>query len=211
MIRYLRAALPLGWVCATIGYFGPWVEPKTSALALAGPDLAEFVKFLPTVADGSLPVIRQSFYLPVLAVVLGVALLVGSRSLHYPWLLRVALLAMSISLSLQLLPPAWSPASLSTAEFRLQPLVLAFCWLALIGHWLLERRALRWTGLLAALFSLIAGGVVGWQFARVEPAISAVYSQPLALGWGMIVCVSSLLGLAIIEIVLALRAGKQVG
>ena len=108
----VRLLLPLGWVLTIIGYHGPWIAHQTAALTLSGVDMGEFVKFLPSVLDGSLKVTRQLFYLPPAVVAVGVAILAGSRWLRFPWLLRLPMLAVAVLASLQLLPPAWSPASL---------------------------------------------------------------------------------------------------
>ncbi len=72
-LRIARLFLPFGWMLATVGYYGPWIVHKTAALTLTGSDMGEFVKFLPGVLDGSLRVMRQLFYLPPMAVALGVA------------------------------------------------------------------------------------------------------------------------------------------
>ena len=63
-LAVVRLLLPLGWLLAAIGYYGPWIAHATAALTLSGADMAEFVKFLPAVQDGTLAVARQLFYLP---------------------------------------------------------------------------------------------------------------------------------------------------
>ena len=186
--------LPLGWMLATVGYYGPWIAHRTPALALTGSDMGEFVKFLPGVLDGSLRVVRQLFYLPPVAVALSVGLLVGNRSLRYPLLLRIVALVLSVVVSIQLLPPAWSPASLVTAEFRLQPIVLGICWLALAGFWFLGRLPIWLAGPISSALALLAGVLSAWQILTVKPAIDAVYGIPPAVGWG---CASCLIGLAV--------------
>ncbi len=189
-----RVLLPLGWVLASVGYYGPWIAHGTAALTLSGVDMGEFVKFLPGVFDGSLQVTRRFLYLPPLAVVVSVAVLVGSQRLHYPWPLRTLMLALAVPVSLQLLPPAWSFASLMTAEFRLQMVALGISWLLLAGFWLWGRLP-RWlTGSLSAALSLAAMGLSAWQFAIVKPAIDKVYGSPQPVGWGFYLC---MVGLAI--------------
>lgn len=189
-----RLLLPLGWLAGTVGYYGPWIAHSSAALALTGVDMGEFVKFLPAVQSGALPVIRQLFYLPPLAVVLGVALLVGAPGLRYRVPARAAALVLAVPVSLQLLPPAWSPASLLGSEFRLQLIALALCWLALIAWWLLARLPAWLIGGLAAMLAAAALGATVWQMGLVKPEIDTLYGQPPALGWGFQVC---LVGLAI--------------
>jgi hypothetical protein len=202
-----RWALPIGWLAAAVGCYGPWIAHKTAALTLAGPDLGEFVKFLPGVIDGSLHVIRQLFYFPIAAVVLSVSLLVGSRCLRYPWPVRAAALLLSLSLSTQLLPPAWSLTSLRATEFRVQSIALLGCWLALAAFWLLGRLSLRWTSLAAAVLMIASALLSTWQYAVVKPAIDAVYGRPSGLGWGFALCLVGLLLGAAASMVLGLIGG----
>jgi len=188
----VRLLLPVGWVLAAIGYYGPWIAHTTAALSLSGVDMGEFVKFLPQALDGSLQAIRQLFYLPPFATVVSIALLVGSRRLCFPWLLRAIALLLGVPISLQLLPPAWSPTSLMTAEFRLQAVALGFCWLLLAGFWLLGRLPSWLSGSLSAVLSLAAVGLSIWQFFAIKPAVDTVYREPPAIGWGFVVCMVGL-------------------
>jgi hypothetical protein len=196
--RWLVAArllLPLGWVMGAAGYYGPWIAHPTAALTLSGVDMGEFVKFLPGVLDGTLPVARLLFYLPPLALVISVALLVGSRLLGYPWPVRGVALLLAVPVSLQLLPPAWSPASLRTAEFRPQAIALGICWLLLVGSGLWRQLPAWLAGFLSTLLCLAAMGLSSWQFMVVRPAIGEVYGSPPSVGWGFFLC---LIGLAIV-------------
>jgi len=192
----VRMLLPLGWVLACVGFFGPWVAHTTAGLTITGVDMAEFVKFLPGVLDGSLPVARQLFYLPPLVVVVSVALLIGSRELRYPGPMQALFLALAVLVSLQLLPPAWSPASLRTSEFRLQAIALGGCWLLLAGFWLLARLPTWLTGSLTALVALVALILSGWQFLIAKPGIDGVYGIPPSTGWGLYLCLTGLALLA---------------
>jgi hypothetical protein len=207
--RIARLLLPFGWMLATAGYYGPWIAHKTATLTLTGSDMGEFVKFLPGALDGSLRVIRQLFYLPPMAIALSVALLLGNRSLGYPLLLRIVALVLSVVLSIQLLPPAWSPASLVSVEFRLQPIALGICWLALAGFWFLGRLPIRLTGLISSGLAVSAGVLSAWQILAVKPAIDGVYGIPLTVGWGCVVCLTGLAILAGAGAILALLAGSQ--
>lgn len=200
-----RVLLPLGCVLATIGYYGPWIGHATAALTLSGSDMAEFVKFLPGVLAGSLSVVRQLFYLPPLAVVSSVALLIASKRLAYPWQLRLLVLLVCVPLSLQVLPPAWSPASLATPEFRPQAAGVALCWLMLAASWLLARLPAWFSGPLTAGLSLAAGALAAWQMAVVKPAIDAVYGTAPTLGWGIFLCLAGLALLTTAGVTLTLR------
>ena len=194
---------------ASVGYYGPWIAHATAGLTLSGIDMGEFVKFLPEVLDGTLAVTRQLFYLPPLAVAVTIALLIGSPRLGYPWLLRVPGLLMAALVSLQLLPPAWSPASLMTAEFRLQTIALGLCWLLLAGFWLWGRLPAWLTGSLSAGLAIAAIGLSGWQFLVVKTAIDSVYGVPPAIGWSFLLCMGGLAVLATGSVLFILRTRMQ--
>jgi hypothetical protein len=159
--------------------------------------MGEFVKFLPQVQSGSLGnVLRQGFYLPPLAVVVGIALLSGARQIAFPTWARVALPALALPVSVQVLPPAWSPTTLLTAEFRAQAIALAATWLVLAGFWLWGRLPVWLTGAVSAILATTALAIVAWQLWLVKPAIDQVYGRPPAVGWGFVVCE---VGLAILS------------
>jgi len=207
--RLARVILPLSWILAVAGYCGPWIAHGTAALTLAGPDMGEFIKFLPGVLNGSLRVVRQLFYLPPVAVALSVSLLVGSKPLHYSWLLRVVALTLSLVASVQLLPPAWSPASLVTSEFRLQPVAMGVCWLALAGFWFLGRLPVRLSGLLSCGLAFMAGALSMWQFLASKRAIDVAYGASTEVGWGYLVCLAGLLAIACASLMLAFSTASE--
>ena len=164
--------------------FAPWVDRPPAALVLTAPDLAEFVKFLPEVRSGTLPVHRLLFLLPLFVVTLSLPLVVMSPRLAYaPWVRRLAL-ALVVPLSLTLLPPVWSPNVLLSAEFRLQTMACVLC-LALVV-------ASRWLGHLPPrpLFALLlclwlaVPLLALWQFWTVQAAIASAYASPIFPGWG---------------------------
>jgi hypothetical protein len=204
-LTIVRLLLPLGWLLAGVGYYGPWVMHQTAALTLSGVDMGELVKFLPGAVDGSLTVLRQIFYLPPLAVVVGVALLAGSRRLHFPPLLQTLMLCLAVSVSLQLLPPAWSPASLMTPEFRPQAVALGICWLLLALFWLVGQLPPQVTGALNASLALAAVILPAWQFLVAKIALDAVYHDPPAAGWGLFLCLAGLAVMAVACVTLVFR------
>ncbi len=201
-----RVLLLVGWALAAIGYYGAWIAHETAALTLSGADMGEFVKFLPGVLDGSLDIIRQALYLPPFAVVASVALLVGSQRLRYPWLLRWLVVVLAVPVSLQLLPPAWSVASLTSPEFRAQAIALGLSWLLLAGFWFWGRLPAWLTGTTSAILCLAAIVLSAWQFLIAKPAIDDVYGTPPSIGWGFYLCMVALLLIALGSVILALRA-----
>jgi hypothetical protein len=208
-LEVLRWMLPIGWCLAAVGFLGPWVSHPTAALALTGADMAEFVKFLPGVLEGSLRLIRQWFCLPPFAVTASIALLIGSDNLHYAKAVRALGLLLAILLSLQLLPPAWSPSSLLTAEFRAQTIALGISWLLLASFWLLRRLPSWLLGSLSAALSSIALVLPLWQFLIAKPAIDDVYSTPPGAGWGIFVCLTGLAITATASMILVLTTRSR--
>ena len=166
--------------------------------------MGEFVKFLPAVLDGSLRLARQLFYLPVFAITVSIAILIGSRRLRYSKLLQALGLLLAIPVSLQLLPPAWSPSSLMTAEFRTQTIALGASWL-LLGTWWLMGRLPSWLpGLLSATLCVSAIVLPLWQYLTAKPAIDTVYGLSSGPAWGVGLCLTGLALAAVASTMLSL-------
>ncbi len=174
-----------GWLITTAGAsYAPWVERGPAALVLTAPDLAEFVKFLPEVRDGTLAVQRMLFLAPLFGVALATPLTASLARLAYPGWLRAVLLAMVIPLGLTLLPPVWSPSVLTSDEFRLQTAGCVAClFLVAASRWL-GRLPPRPTVVLLVTLWLAAPAVALWQFGRVQAAVAAAYAGPVVPGWG---------------------------
>ena len=170
--------------------------------------MGEFVKFLPTVLDGSLRLARQLFYLPAFAITVSIALLIGSRRLRYGKLLQALGLLLAIPISVQLLPPAWSPSSLMMAEFRTQSIALGVSWLLLAAWWPMGRLPSWLPGPLSA--TLCVGAIVLplWQYQTAKPAIDTVYGLSSGTGWGLWLCST---GLALAAVASALIALATLG
>ena len=200
-----QIVLILGLALAIVGYFGPWVDHKTAALVLTGQDMGEFVKFLPEVRAGTVPMIREFFYLPPFAAALCLILLMASKRLAYPLVVRAVMLLAVLGLAWAMLPPVWTPQLLLTAEFRKQTVAIAFCLLLLIVHpvlrYLPPRRCpepvacpehSRREGLMAVSTMVLAllGAVPPlWQFFSIREAMNRAYGWPVQVGWGLWVTV----------------------
>jgi hypothetical protein len=194
-----QIVLILGLALAIVGYFGPWVDHKTAALVLTGQDMGEFVKFLPEVRAGTVPMIREFFYLPPFAAALCLILLMASKRWAYPLAVRAVMLLAVLGLAWAMLPPVWTPQLLLTAEFRKQTVAIAFCLLLLIVHpvlrYLPPRRCpdhSRREGLMAV--SMMALALLGavpplWQFFSIREAMNRAYGWPVQVGWGLWVTV----------------------
>jgi hypothetical protein len=183
--RFGRWVLLAGLILAAAGAsYAPWVYRPPAALILTAPDLAEFVKFLPDVRDGSLTIHRLLFLLPLFATAFSLPLIAMARRLAYPRWARWPVLAMVIPLALTLLPPVWSPGVLLSSEFRLQTLACLVC-LALFAssHWLSDVPA-RPILVLSIPISLVAPALALWQFFVARPSIARAYASPIVPGWG---------------------------
>ena len=194
----MKRFVPLGIALTLVGYWGPWVNHKAAALVLSGLDMAEFVRFLPEVQAGTELVIRELFYLPLLAAALCLALTGGNRCLRYPLWARVVMVIIATVLTLIILPPyPFILQALSSEEYRQQFLLGAGC-LALIGGALLYRRLPR--AVVAALLAIVsfAGAILpAWQFLSVRDALDRLYGQPIQVGWGLWLMVAGFLTIAV--------------
>ncbi|MCE7981286.1 MAG: hypothetical protein DYG89_08860 [Caldilinea sp. CFX5] len=196
-----RWLLPLAAILILAGYFGPWVPHRVAGLVVTGLDLGEYVKFLPTVRGGQITLWREGFYLPLVAVSLALSLAAFRPQWRYGWPMRVLLLIIAGIAALNLLPPAWGPATFTNPEFRQQIGALALClgaaaispFLALLPRWVGSSIVLL-LGTAALRFPLR-------DFLRVLPTIRELYNEPLSIGWGVYVMVIGLLLLIVVQVV----------
>jgi hypothetical protein len=166
------------------GAFAPWVWRAPVALQLTAPGLAEFIKFLPESRTLQVQVERLYFLLPLFVAMLALPLFAENRRLALPgwlsWLMRLAV----FPLALAALSPVWTPTVLTAPEFRQQTLLaLTAMGLAVIAP-LLKGLPLKVMIGMLALAGLAAIALPLWQFGLVQPALSAVYYEPVSPGWG---------------------------
>lgn len=187
---------------ALAGYFGPWVPHPAAGLVITGLDLAEYVKFLPEVAAGKIALLREAFYAPLAAGSLIASLLSSRRAL--PRALRGLLLVAAAVLALAMLPPAWTPTTLRSPEFRIQTVAILACLtvmpLTALIRYVPNRLVWGITGILAVPAAVWAA----WSFLRVRPAIEAVYNAALPLGWGFWTSLAGWLVLAALSLAWAI-------
>ncbi len=195
-----RWLLPLSALLILTGYVGPWVSHRVAGLVVTGLDLGEYVKFLPTVRGGQVILWREGFYLPLVVVSLALSLAAFRPQWRYAWPMRVLLLIIAGVAALNLLPPAWGPATFTNPEFRQQILALALClgaaaispFLALLSRWVGSSVVL--------LLSLAALWFPLRDFLRVLPTIRELYNEPLPLGWGIYVMVVGVVLLIVVQV-----------
>lgn len=186
------------------GYFGPWVPHKAAGLVIIGLDLAEYVKFVPQVISGEIPIRRELFYLPLVAGSAIGSLFAARRGLP-GWLCALLGFA-AVPLALAMLPPAWSPGVLRLPEFRIQLIAILACLAFLPLAQLVFRRAPRsLTLVLAALLALPAAVIPASEFLRLRPALTEIYRAALPLGWGFWANALGFAAFALVAVATALR------
>jgi hypothetical protein len=180
-----QIVLILGLALAIVGYFGPWVDHKTAALVLTGQDMGEFVKFLPEVRAGAVPMIREFFYMPPFAAALCLILLMANKRLAYPLVARAVMLLAVLGMAWAMLPPVWTPQLLVTAEFRKQTVAIAFCLLLLIVHPMLRYLPSWLTAAVMMVLALLGAFLPLWQFFAIREAVNRAYGWPVQVGCGL--------------------------
>jgi len=187
-----------GLALVIAGYFGPWVDHKTAALAVTGFELAEFAKFFPQVQGGTVSITRELFYLPLVTVFILFALLAGRTtvrpvrlivSLFAAALLLVVLLPYSIVDSVRQVLTAHSPFTLDPQYTGQLALVVAGVVLTLLTP-LVCRLPRCLQSILVVMLSLVGAIPALWQFVLLRPLVVTLYggNEPLGLGWGLVAC-----------------------
>jgi hypothetical protein len=164
------------------GYWNAWLPHTAAGLTILGIDLAEYVKFVPEVTNGQIPINRQVFFLPLLSLIIGLIMSATIRQPRLPIWCRGTMLALAVPASLALLPPAWTPALLRTPEFRIQTVAILFLLLAILLSPLLYRYLYDlWRGVI-----LILAGIISFPalraYNRLLPALERLYGHPLQTG-----------------------------
>ncbi|MFQ6014416.1 MAG: hypothetical protein ACE5NP_03100 [Anaerolineae bacterium] len=187
----------LGIILALVGYWGPWVDHKAASLVLIGLDLAEFVKFMPQVREGSERVVRELFYLPPLAAAIGLTLVAASRRsiASRPWV-RVFLIVVAAVLAFSILPPfPYHLPTMLSSEFRWQTALAVLGLLIVAAYPLLLRLSKRTQDRVLIGLSLLGALPAVAQFFSMKDALDQVYSRSVRVGWGVWI---TLLGFGIV-------------
>ena len=191
-LRWLRspqvaiALVLLGWLFIALGYWGPWVPANAAGLRVLGLDMAEYVKFIAEVRSGQIPLTREVFYLPLVALSLSLSLLAHRPELRLPSLVRWGLNLLAVPAALAMLPPAWTPGLLTTPEFIMQTGAIGVCvFVALLSFPLLRRLPAKLTAGMILLLALLAVVPPLLAFARLSPALDTIYGRQLSPGRGL--------------------------
>ncbi len=185
--RLLRDALtPIGLAAMVIGAYGPWVAHANAGMALGVIDLAEFAKFM--TRAGLTSIVREWFYLPLLAAAVGGTLWASQDSPHpFSSAFGKIVLSLAAGLALIALPPFypdlvtayWSPENRLLFLMSLTTLGLVVT-AAALGH-----RLPDWM-VWSVLIGLSAGSVAlaTWQFLCLSEPLAQLYGAPVQTGWG---------------------------
>ena len=211
MSRYLRPVTLVLFILALLflamGYWGRWLSHPVAALNILGVDLPEYVKFVPEVRYGVIPINRMVFFSVPVSLALGLILFASVRLQLSVWLRGLAgLLAIPVALSM--LPPAWTPGLLLTAEFRAQTIVIMALmaavfliplWKQLIPDWL--------RGGLLIVIALLPVPAVSAYF-QLKPALEKLYNHPLSAGPGVYWLLVGMMLLAIAGVLLIVTSRR---
>ena len=126
---------------------------------------------------------REWFILPAGALSICLTLVAVNRRLALRWFIALPLLLASAYAALSPLPPAWTPALLTTPEFIKQTILIAVCLGAIVISPLLRPLPPLFVGWFVSILQLGAAAGVSRQFLIVKPAIDQVYgTQPPSAG-----------------------------
>ncbi|HEY4689971.1 MAG TPA: hypothetical protein VIK33_11710 [Anaerolineae bacterium] len=202
----LRILLLLALLAALVGYFGPWTWHPAIAFRYSADDLSEFVKFMPAVRSGQVSITRELFFLPIWLATIGLALWFGK----YAGRRWVRWMVGALVIYAAVWPMPMYPFILDayrSPEFGLSfwgSLVAAAVCLVLLafGSRLPER---------LAAFAWIVIGIAGatiapLHFIRLKPALDALHTWTLSVGWGIAAVV---IGFAAVALVSAWMIGAR--
>ena len=193
-MKGMKWKLSFGWtpvlfilslLALALAYWGRWIAHPVAGLNILGVDLPEYVKFVPEVRYGVIPLNRLIFFITPTSLTLGLILL-ASLQARFPLGLRILAGVLAVPVALSMLPPAWTPGVLMTPEFRFQTLLIMALIMAafLIPLW--QRLLPDWArGLLWVILAL--ANIIPWRgFMSIIPALETLYHHPLHPGPGVV-------------------------
>jgi len=184
-------------LAALAGYFGPWTWHPAVAFRYSADDLAEFAKYMPVVRAGQLAMTRELFYLPVWLASIGLAVWLG-RYVRRGWIrwslgLPVLYAAVWPMPTYPFIVDAYRSPEFG-ASFWGSVVVAGLCMAALgLGHRMSDRaEAVVWI-----VIGALGAAVAPLLFIRLKPALDALHSWPMSVGWGIFATMIGFAGVAV--------------
>ena len=189
-----------GSILMMVGFFGPWVAHRTTAMTVTGYELSEFAKFFPQVQSGSVPVRRALFTMPLLASAISMSLIINHSTRGPLWRLPATVLVAVIATST--LPPF---QAILDPQYHLQLILVSACILLTVGTILTRRLSERSRSALLAVLATAGAASAAWQARLLYPLVRTVYGAAIWPGWGMWACATGSLLLFFTGVRKALR------
>lgn len=210
---------------ALVGYWLPWLTHPAAALRLNGYELSEWVTFLPGVRDGSAPLNRLVFLLPLACLALLCALAaarptptlslppLGAAPRHAPPPARTGLAAflptlagpagwlfllLGLACAFVVFPPyPYLLTAYADAEYQLQLLVAAVTLLAVFGVTFLPGEL---SAALQAALAALALAVAAWALLTVRPIAGDLLGTAWGVGLGWLIMLGGFGWLALLAL-----------
>ena len=179
--RVVAALHGVGVVLLVVGHFGAWIPHRAVALLVTGRELSEFAKFFPQVQGGAVPIERTLFLMPLAT---GAVLLAIWVHTYWRWgVPRLLGTGLALLLAAATAPPL---QFLTDPSYRGQLALVAVAALLVLATIPVRRASARLHGLLILALALAGMPLAMWQFRLLHPLVKALYNQPVAPGWGLV-------------------------
>jgi|GEM_PF-287207 len=178
----------VAWGLAVVGYFGPWIEQASAALAWNAYDLFDILRVLPEIETLALQVNLYALRLPAVGLALLLPLLLAEARPLWRW--GAALIG--AGLLINTLPPY----DVIRTAWRTPGWRVPFWWgvggllaLAALTLWRPSRQGeARWRAWLTLGWMLLTGVPAFSTFPRLLPALERLFAAPVRPGWGFWAC-----------------------
>lgn len=178
----------VAWGLAVVGYFGPWIEQASAALAWNAYDLFDILRVLPEIETLTLQVNLYALRLPAVGLALLLPLLLAEARPLWRW--GAALIG--AGLLINTLPPY----DVIRTAWRTPGWRVPFWWgvggllaLAALTLWRPSRQGeARWRAWLTLGWMLLTGVPAFSTFPRLLPALERLFAAPVRPGWGFWAC-----------------------